>query len=161
MSDAFTDMARDERRARNYHEYLESLFGYLTWKTSKEELIKQAEGVDAVPRGYWGDSTNLADEKNINRAQKLRDKDGPAWISFLRTLEGDTQQKFQSISPFANKLLLSVSHNGGSNYRVDSTGLKSFLESKTPKEIQHRMRLDYVLILDPKALECAEVQVFE
>ncbi len=162
MSDAFTDIARDEQRARNYNEYIESLFGYITGTITKEELVIQAQKVDSVPRGFWNGGTNLASEKNIARAQKLRDQDNQTWISFLATMESEAQKKFQDVSPLAGKLILFARHEGDSDYRVKSSGLKTFLESKTPEaRMRGWSRLDYFLILDVVALENSEVQVLE
>lgn len=78
MSDGISDMYRDERRGRNYAEFLNTIAKYVTtyedpetdidFKTSEgrlrkavhQEVLEAAKSVDEIPRGLFGGQTNLA-----------------------------------------------------------------------------------------------------
>lgn len=161
MSDAFTDIARDERRAQNYTEYLETLFKYLTGTETEEGLIESSKQVDDVPRGFWNGRTELASEENLNQSKKLKAGDDEAWLKFLTTLQGETQKKFQKISPFANKHILSIRQDWKSIFKVNSQSLREFLNSKTPEKKHPSSSFHYVVVLDTQVLDDAQVQVIE
>ena len=61
MSDALTDILRDERRNKLAEELLRKASEWIQKPTQElgTELIKLAERCDSVPRGYWNGSTHF------------------------------------------------------------------------------------------------------
>ncbi len=53
MSDAFTDIARDERRARLVDNYTRDLISYLEGNLSKKKLRERAKTASGGRHGYW------------------------------------------------------------------------------------------------------------
>jgi len=68
MSDAMTDIARDEERGRLYENYLKALRAFLKnpTKRNKKEVIEMAKQTDSVRGGYSSGETSLS--KNIEAA---------------------------------------------------------------------------------------------
>ncbi|MFH0831704.1 MAG: hypothetical protein V1886_02450 [archaeon] len=115
MSDALTDISYDQRRGENYNSYMRNLRDYLT-KPSKKSfkiLLKSAESTDAVPRGYFGGSTSIAEglEEKIKNLQK---KDKREWANLLSSSDSYSYYNdFKRISPFADKTLVFVDYGCG------------------------------------------------
>lgn len=162
MSDAFTDIAKDERRSRRYDQYLTDLFGYLSGTITKQTLLVSAKETDFVQGGFWGDSTDLSSEENMGLVEKLKQGDSTAWLNFLTRLRSETQKKFQGISPFANKIILSVEHDDRRpSLTINSYSLKSLLKLKVEEKKERWVQISYVVILDPEAFEGAEIQIID
>ncbi len=122
MSDALTDLARDERRARYFKEYLQKLVCYLKKPDSQERKSVQnaAEKVDSVPRGYWGEQTSLS-KKLDSMLENLLKKDKEEWSRLLCiSISVDCPQfkEFKELSPFKNKILVYVKYGSG-DIRLD------------------------------------------
>ncbi|MDD5099120.1 MAG: hypothetical protein PHP35_02150 [Candidatus Colwellbacteria bacterium] len=127
MSDALTDLARDEERDRCISKYLEAVCYFLKDQTddNKRIAVEAARGADEVPKGFFGGQTSLA--KNIEELlEKLASGDKQAWAKFLFGL-GETGHDFhilKSLSPFAGKLLISVDYGCGfANFRGEVESL--------------------------------------
>ncbi len=101
MSDALTDISYDGMRADNYNTYLRNLRDYLR-KPSKslyKTLKKSAESTDAVPHGYFGGSTSIAESLD-EKIKNLEKKDKREWA---RLLKGSREyyNEFKQISPYS------------------------------------------------------------
>jgi len=88
MSDAMTDIYRDQERTALEKEYLQCLLGYLTKSTVREftKLEKIALSVDSVQRGYSSGQTNFS-EGLKERVEKLKQGDKKEWNKFLNIFE--------------------------------------------------------------------------
>jgi len=150
MSDALTDIARDDRRAKAYRGYFGRLYDYLQ-ESSKEnykKLEEAAKETDAVPRGYWGSPTNL--EKWLKeRVKKLKQGDKIEWARILRrNIDYRVHEKLKAISPFANKVLINVDFGCGF-VNIKLEGLESIVANLIAK---HNFKAydadDYLIALD-------------
>ena len=115
MSDAMTEIARDEQRGRFYGNYLEALREFLINHRDEDriETINLAEKTDGVGRGYWGGQTSIESSTETTIfALQAGDKD--VWARFLFSLKDKHHfQTFKALSPFADKLLVSVDYGSG------------------------------------------------
>ncbi|GEM_PF-2934184 len=59
MSDALTDIARDERRARNVNNFLRGLIDYLQGNLNEEEVIRRAKIASGGRHGYFSGPVDL------------------------------------------------------------------------------------------------------
>lgn len=104
MSDAHTDIARDEKRIQAIECYLDTLFDYLTANQTIDQLIAAAEKSDAIRRGYHSGRTNFTGEKHKELVDKLAASDQEAWRLFLsRIKDQNLHQKFKAISPLCDE----------------------------------------------------------
>jgi hypothetical protein len=118
MSDALTDIARDESRGRSYTGFLNNLLEYL--KSPSEELYgaveELAKRTDRIPGGYFGGSTSLSSGLK-EFIDQLREGSREAWARFLFGLdpvyEKQLYSEFKSVSPFAEDALLRVDYGMG------------------------------------------------
>lgn len=127
MSDALTDIARDQRRAENHEDFCFVLADYLDEPTDekKAELADAAVRCDAVPRGYWGDRTKLAKGLDKWLSDLFRKQDRVAWANLLLSVHDiyclrsrkrwkcSLYDKLKSFSPFAGKLFTVVDYGNG------------------------------------------------
>lgn len=121
MSDALTDISRDEQRAKNFSKYLSALKSYLTDSSRKNftKVIEAAKSTDAVRSGYWGGQTSIS--VNIKeRLKKLRNGNNTEWARTLSWLMSclikDDWRHFwelKKLSPFSDKLLFMVDYGRG------------------------------------------------
>ncbi|MFH1978986.1 MAG: hypothetical protein ABII97_01185 [Patescibacteria group bacterium] len=118
MSDALTDIVRDQRRGWNYHNFLGVLTDYLEKKPDDRKLLGQvveaAENTDAVRGGYWGGQTRLS--MGIKEKVKLlREGDRTEWAKLLAQTVSDPSiyQRLKVISPFPDALLVHVDYGCG------------------------------------------------
>lgn len=114
MSDALTDIARDQRRSRGFAAFISSLLDFVKDPTenARVQAINLAKSCDDVPRGYWGGQTALA-----NTAPELLGKlltaDKPAWgWLLLVSSQADIQayQQLKMLSPWPTKEMAHVSY---------------------------------------------------
>lgn len=109
MSDALSDIAADERRARYFDTFADAVYAYL--KNPHEEqrgaVVSAAEDTDSVRRGYWSGKTSLA-QGAIETLARLSANDKAAWASWLNRFQHDhaRYEAFKAISPFAGKTLV-------------------------------------------------------
>ncbi|KKQ92919.1 MAG: hypothetical protein UT16_C0002G0009 [Candidatus Azambacteria bacterium GW2011_GWA2_39_10] len=84
MSDALSDIARDERRNQLLNEYSVKArkFSAEPCKKNLDEAIAAARAVDGVIGGYWGGKTEIfcGIKKALN---ELKFKHGDQWEEFL------------------------------------------------------------------------------
>ena len=83
MSDALTDIARDERRNRNVYSWIFAVADFLEGKVELDCVESAALKCDAVPRGYWGSVTAMAEHTPTVKAAGESDRDA---IEVLRQL---------------------------------------------------------------------------
>lgn len=115
MSDALSDIARDERRSSRAADYLRSLLEFLQEPSDERRgiVVAMAANVDRVPRGYNGSKTNWSKDLS-QRLDLLVAGDKNAWAKFLFSLsEQHIVNLFKAISPFAGKMLISVDYGCG------------------------------------------------
>lgn len=95
MSDAFTDIARDEKRSGLYRKYIikAKKFTVDPSKETLEEVIEAARAVDSVGIGYWGWETNIFSK--IEKAlDELKSRHGDRWEEFLGEITNIPVLKF-------------------------------------------------------------------
>ncbi|NCN07580.1 hypothetical protein GW933_02690 [Candidatus Falkowbacteria bacterium] len=115
MSDALTDMARDERRSRLFNDYLNSLRLFILDPTeeNKVAVVKSVSTVDDVPRGFCGVRTSLARDIE-DKIELLKKGDKQAWSKLLFSLKDSPEfNVFKAISPFAGKMIIAVDYGCG------------------------------------------------
>jgi hypothetical protein len=129
MSDALTDIARDERRAAAFDVFADRLLVCVRYAQARDRrtltiadrqfadvvdaVYAAARDVDAVPRGYWNGRTSFA-ESAAALMEALRAGDERAWASWLRQVYGGSNWKlygeFKAVSPFVGKFLVYKRH---------------------------------------------------
>ncbi len=119
MSDALTDIARDERRGRVFTSFLASVLDFLKDPTEERKnlAIQIAASCDDIPRGYWGGQTNLA-KKAPELLERLTRTDKSAWGWLLYAALNATYDQFaqlQKISPWPDKKMVYLSHQDRSD----------------------------------------------
>lgn len=120
MSDALTDIARDDRRAREYGSYVEALLDHLEDKVEIGPVIEAAKRTDEVPRGYWGGRTDISTSVE-ERIGKLRSGDEREWARLLDMLSRDgtwahhRYHRAKALSPWKDRLLIHVDYGCGFN----------------------------------------------
>lgn len=115
MSDALTDIARDERRDKAIGEFVVELIGHLEKGTDIKRVVCAAKECDSVPRGYFGGQTQIA-EGVVALIDKLKANDQKAWakVLFEFTKPGTSMyRKLKSLSPFDGKLVAVVDYGCG------------------------------------------------
>ncbi len=159
MSDALTDIARDEQRGRLYGSYPEALKAFLTNPTdeNKKEVIRMAEETDSVKGGYWGGRTSLSNDVETT-ISKLQEGDKTVWAKFLFSLKDQHDfQAFKLLSPFADKLLIAVNYGCGFvNFHGELEPLIASI-IRDGKGWKTYDADDYVVALDKPDTENAEV----
>lgn len=115
MSDALTDIARDQERARAFEAFLEKLTEYLSSPTeaAREVVVKYAQYVDAIAGGYLSGKTNLASFVR-NNLEGLVNQDRKAWARVLKmALDSTFYYQLKDMSPFRGKVMLIVDYGIG------------------------------------------------
>ncbi|MEM4153009.1 MAG: hypothetical protein QXK80_02760 [Candidatus Pacearchaeota archaeon] len=159
MSDALTDINRDQERNEKYEIFLENLIKYLKnpIKINYEDLENAAKDVDSVGRGYWGSKTNIA-SKLEEKVKKLLNKDKEEWCKLLLQTYGTyLYEKFKAVSPFKEKTLLFTEEHSiypeGIDIRIEglTKAVKEKIKDKKPKEYFYTPK--YILIIPTDNLE--------
>lgn len=159
MSDALTDLARDERRAKLFNEYLKALKVFLEDQTAenKAAVVIAAAATDQVRRGFNNGRTTLA--KNVSdRIDLLAAGDKETWAKFLFSLDTTSgTQIFKALSPFHGKCLLTVDYGCGFVSIGGDIGL--LLDQLIA--IGHQYKTydadKYLVVMDPPNMTSAEV----
>lgn len=117
MSDALTDLARDERRLAARDSFEEGLITYLTEpnETNWSEVIDRAKWTDGIPGGYWNSQTRLS-EGIEELLEKLSSADRTAWAQLLKGLmerRSTNYKRMKVLSPFKDQLLVIVDYGMG------------------------------------------------
>jgi hypothetical protein len=114
VSDALTDIARDERREEYFCDYIEKILSFLEGRATQESVVEAARTCDVVPRGYWGGKTSLA----VNTSKLLDEilankKETWAWILHTsgerHPCLSKTHKKLKALSPWPQKQMKHVS----------------------------------------------------
>lgn len=84
MSDALTDIARDESRSKAIDRLINAFIAFIIESGPAERAIVQqrASECDGIPRGYWGGSTNFT-ERIETALGGLLAKEPTAWAWLL------------------------------------------------------------------------------
>jgi len=106
MSDANTDIARDEERNKRIMAYIEVLRDYLASPAPEKRsaVIETARHLDDYKyHGYWtGPTTESSGIEE--RLDKLVEGDAEAWANFLKRFnEGPILEEFKALSPIHNR----------------------------------------------------------
>lgn len=120
MSDAFSDIARDEERAEYFNQYLYKVKTYVLNPTEDnfKVAIEAAKEVDSVGRGYWGGRTDLASDIEDHLKGLVSDDTAikeKKWAKLL-ALTFDNRRRFnelKNLSPFADKMIVRVDYGSG------------------------------------------------
>lgn len=169
MSDALTDIARDQQRAEAHDVYLAALADWLEKPTRKRRaaLLAAADDCDNVRRGYFSGPTQLGPTVETT-ADKLKAGDAVKWAALLRPLVKDgahrydkTAKRLLALSPFAGKTLITVFQGCGfADYGGDMSVLLGGAMKQAHADQKERwaaMRAsrephstgDYLIVLDP------------
>jgi hypothetical protein len=110
MSDALTDISRDEARSRAFSEYAAVLLDYVKDKATLKRVTEAAECVDGVPQGYWGSRTSFS-EGAKDTAEKLKAGDPATWAQMIFNLKDSWSDwnlyaEYKKLSPFDEKAQL-------------------------------------------------------
>jgi len=104
MSDALTDIARDEVRSKAFSRYANTMLRYVMGGATLEEVVKAADCVDDVPTGYWGSRTKFSDGAK-ETAEKLKANDPATWAKMIFLLKDSFEnyglyKDYKAASPF-------------------------------------------------------------
>ncbi|MBI2446603.1 MAG: hypothetical protein HYV51_02155 [Parcubacteria group bacterium] len=153
MSDALTDIARDEQRGALFEKFLITVKNYIE-SVSQDTFtaaIKAAEAVDEVRGGYWGGKTNLKKSAE-NYLTKLTAKDETIrkseWAKFLFEIRDSYYfRALKKISPFADCLLINIDYGYGF---VTIRGLGGFFDKLIREAGMQTYDCDKYLIVMPE-----------
>ncbi|MBM3255915.1 MAG: hypothetical protein FJZ04_00365 [Candidatus Moranbacteria bacterium] len=156
MSDALTDIARDEQRGRLWSKYLYAIEVFLEEPTNnnRRRVAELARETDSVRGGYMSGITNLQEnlEETLNGLMKGNKE---VWVKFLSTMRNapDLFKRFKSISPFPDKLFILVDYGCGfvNFYGELEEFVRSLIENS--KGWQTYDGDKYALVLDMPAIE--------
>jgi hypothetical protein len=118
MSDALTDIARDERRTNAAGDYIIAVLNHLQSSATPESasaVIASAQHCDDIPPGYWQGSTNFAASAETT-LRGLEQADRLAWARTLSLAShlfiwGKTVSKLLALSPWPDKSMVEVAFN--------------------------------------------------
>src|SRR5437899_1246231 len=112
MSDAMTDIGRDQARSEAYERYLEALTDYLESPGDTKLLLLKglAEAVDSVKRGYWGSGNTKLASSLDETLYRLESKDRLGWGRFLLQLGPHNRfyKRLKKLSPYDGKIIVGV-----------------------------------------------------
>jgi hypothetical protein len=158
MSDALTDIARDERREACFDEFVVVVYEYLLHQTASnlKKVLATADNLDSVPGGYFGSRTNWL--QNIERRLELLvNKDRQGWAKWLLSITNHSLYgKFKEMSPYKGKLLINVDY--GCGFVNLSGDLQAFLDKTIA--LDKNMRIydadKYLVVIDDPKVEHVE-----
>lgn len=159
MSDALTDISRDQERGRRYDTFLKALKAYLKEPTpdNRGEVVRLAQETDEVVGGYFGGRTRLAEDIE-KKLDLLSGGDRAAWAKFLFSLHDTRDFKdLKKLSPFAGKLLVVADYGiGFVTFRGD---VENFVDSIIQGDKGWRIydADKYVVVMDQPDRSKAEV----
>lgn len=158
MSDALTDISRDQERTAATGTYLRTLLRSLKGEDCDSELSTAASACDGI-RGGSQSRTNFAGESHVAMVAKLRTGDKNAWTIFLLSFRNsDLFEEFRSVSPYKDRIALRVNYVNGLPV-IDPLGLVQLLRkpSEALPKTNGRRRGSCLLLLQPGAFENAEL----
>jgi len=112
MSDALTDIARDQRRAENLEKFLELLAKYIEnpKRKTRVAVLAAATATDEVRGGYWGASTDIVKDLEAKIALLLTGE-RTEWARILSLAERThAYRRLKALSPFANDILIKADY---------------------------------------------------
>ncbi|MBI2635231.1 MAG: hypothetical protein HYW79_01665 [Parcubacteria group bacterium] len=165
MSDALSDIARDEERSARFGFFLDKVIEYV--KNPSQDTLKIAvgavEAVDNVGRGYFGGPTNLGNNME-NHLNGLVSEDKTIketeWAKLLAlSIKSQQFQKLKALSPFADKLVVFVDYGMGFVYIM---GLEFFKDLIAKSIKSQGMKTydcdDYLIIMPPIEIKPEEIK---
>ena len=148
MSDALTDIARDQERdsaRKHYHTVLADWLENPTDDLHAKMMAAAAE-VDSIRRGYFSGQTDLA-SRAATRAEKLKAGDELEWARLLTPLvqegqhnwKGQVEERLYNLSPFKGRLLVCKHQGFGfDSYHADINKIFSAAQDKALAESNAR-----------------------
>src|SRR3546814_7473341 len=116
MSDALSDIARDEQRHTAFGRYLVALADWCEASSAEtiEAVRAAAEESDVVRGGYGSSPTRLVARLN-KTMEALAERDERAWVRLLLIAADfpDIAQRIRALSPFAGKVLMLADYGLG------------------------------------------------
>ena len=115
MSDAFTDMAREQNRAGYFFEYLQAVKKFLLKPTArnKKAAIQAAEKADSVRGGIF-DGYSISSDASVY-LNYLKAGELSTWARFLFMVQNSSEfHNFKALSPFIYKTCVLVDYGTGS-----------------------------------------------
>ena len=168
MSDALTDIARDQERIGFFQHYLLRIKEYVlnpNPDTSKA-VIEAAKTADFIRGGYWSSEIELS-ENIENRLKRLVSEDKivkeTEWAKLLGLAVKSFQfQELKALSPFANKTVVFVDYGRGF---VNISGDLGLLKGLIAKAIRNQGMTtydcdDYLVIMPPIEIKAEEIKAF-
>lgn len=139
MSDALSEIARDQERNSAFQQYLLALCRWCEAGFSPEmrtEVIKAAEDTDLVRGGYWGSSTNLL-ARIEKRLDLLAAGDLKQWGRLIQASDDewthDIRQRVLAASPFKDRAVGLIAYGHGF-VRFHSDGFEALLSKAIQKK---------------------------
>lgn len=110
MSDALSDIAREQQRGAAFERYLDAIIAYITkpTKTNQENVFKAAKETDSVVGGYFHSEPTKLSEGLGKRLTRLRKNDEEAWVTLLSSVmeEAAYFSKLKKLSPFKDQIAI-------------------------------------------------------
>lgn len=165
MSDALTDINRDQTREKKVSDCLEKLCTYLEdpSKDNYETLKASAKSADSIPRGYYHGRTNLEEDLE-SLLSKLRNGDEIEWARFLSAFyssirDSDLYKRFENLSPFKGKIVIRVSYGNG--FLLNTDELTDILIGNVLREMGHKTHeYQKYFVIMPK-MDIEKIRVME
>lgn len=150
MSDALTDLYRDQQRSSNFSNFHDILAKYLKGFVSIKAVEDAADAIDAIRGGYWSGQTNVADGVR-QLVEGLKSGDRRIWLGLLRqSYKGyfdPVYSELKKLSPFKDKVLIGVDYGRGfsrTGFEIEDV-MASIISSSDMKTYDCD---DYVVVLD-------------
>lgn len=162
MSDALTDISRDQQRASAYHRYLVAIIHWVESGHGAEQrtAVKEAaEATDLVRGGYWGGGTNISGRIE-ERLTALETGDPQQWGRLMMEASDEwnpeVKSRLQAASPWKDGALVFA------DYGIGFVHYQGALDRLIMKAIEARGGTTFhgekhLLILPADILDQAEV----
>lgn len=118
MSDALTDIARDQRRSELLRDYLLVVIDYLSDQTEEKysKVLALSEIVDSVVGGYWSSSPTKTANGLPEKLERLKANDEGTWAGLLAEFLFNEfysgYLKAKKLSPFCGRALVYFNDRG-------------------------------------------------
>ena len=149
MSDALSDITRDQQRGEAIDVYYELLIRYINGEALINDLHKVAQEIDDIRGSYWGSGHTTFKQHVSEQADRLKAGDKKEWAYLLRTMERSrAADKLRRLSPWGkDAVFIPVYYN-----HANTNELIRDLKVKHRKKIGDKDH--YLIILkQPKTIE--------
>lgn len=162
MSDGISDSYRDQERGERYEYFLKVLAEFLEKSDAPScpALEAAAKDLDRVPRGLITGRTNISAGLSV-MVKKLREGDERTWggllLSAVSNYPRDVFNRLKAISPFKDKVLISVDY--GCGFVTLEGEFESFLAEFIAKDNGLKVydADDYLVAVDKDVLKNAKL----